>query len=133
MLQAAGLTVYCAGDTGYADGSIFKAIASRFPKIDLALLPIGAYAPRWFMRAQHANPEDALKIATILEARAGLGIHWGTFHLTDEPWDEPAQRFNDGVIQKGWDRRCFQPIRAGDVWCANGSVPRSQSPSALGT
>ena len=59
VLRAAGTTIYCAGDTGLGDGRIFTEIAIRFPNIDLALLPIGAYAPRWFMQAQHANPNDA--------------------------------------------------------------------------
>ena len=118
VLQAAGTTVYCAGDTGVADGGVFRQVAARFPQIDLALLPIGAYDPRWFMQAQHANPEDALQIADVLQARAALGIHWGTFHLTDEPWDEPARRFVDGVVQRRWDARRFLPLQAGDTWSA---------------
>ena len=118
VLRAAGTTIYCAGDTAYADGSIFREIASRFPDIDLALLSIGAYDPRWFMRTQHADPEEALEIAALLHTRAALGIHWGTFQLTNEPWDEPAHRFADGVIQRGWDQRCFLPFQAGHIWCA---------------
>ena len=118
VLQAAGTTVYCAGDTGYADGGLFKEIASHFPQIDLALLPIGAYDPRWFMRAQHVDPNEALEIAGCLGARAVLGIHWGTFQLTDEPWDEPGTRFAEGVRQRGLDERCFVPFRAGEVWRA---------------
>ena len=116
VLQAAGTTVYCAGDTGFADGGVFREIAARFPQIDLALLPIGAYDPRWFMQAQHADPEDALQIAEIVQARAALGIHWGTFHLTDEPWDEPARRFAVGVVRRGWDGHSFLPLHAGDKW-----------------
>ena len=116
ILQAAGTTVYCAGDTGYADGHIFAKIASRFRQIDLALLPIGAYAPRWFMSAQHADPNEALQIAEDLGARAALGIHWGTFQLTDEPWEEPALRFSEGVSQRGLDHRSFRAIRPGEVW-----------------
>ena len=118
VIRAAGTTVYSAGDTGYADGSIFKEIGSRFPEIDLALLPIGAYDPRWFMRAQHADPDEALKIAEILRVRAALGIHWGTFQLTDEPWEEPALRFADGVRLREWNQESFQPLRAGAVWSA---------------
>ena len=124
VLRAAGTTIYCAGDTGLDDGSIFKEIATRFPNIDLALLPIGAYAPRWFMRAQHANPNDALEITAILNARAALGIHWGTFHLTDEPWGEPAQLFSNGIEQRGWNRYRFLPLQAGDVWCARNAASR---------
>jgi L-ascorbate metabolism protein UlaG (beta-lactamase superfamily) len=118
ILRAGETTVYCAGDTGHADGSLFKEIALRYPRVDLALLPIGAYEPRWFMQPQHMNPEEALEVACVLQARAALGIHWGTFHLTDEPREEPALRFTDGVRKLKWDEGHFLPIRPGDVWHA---------------
>ncbi len=79
--------VYFAGDTGA--GPHFAAIAERFD-IDAALLPIGAYSPRWFMKSQHMNPEDAVEAAATLGAHL-LPIHWGTYKLTDEPLDEPPR------------------------------------------
>ncbi len=66
MLEVAGKLVYFAGDTGYGTGNIFRNRA-RFGAIDLAILPIGAYDPRWFMAAQHCEPEDAIRI--MLDAR----------------------------------------------------------------
>lgn len=87
VVQGSGGSVFFAGDTGY--GAHFQAIAERLD-IDLALLPVGAYAPRWFMRDQHMNPEDAVAAARTLGA-ALLPIHWGTFRLTDEPLDEPPR------------------------------------------
>ncbi len=80
---------FFAGDTGYS--ADFTDIAKRFPKTDLALLPIGAYAPRWFMAPQHVNPTEAVRIHRDLHATRSIGIHWGTFELTDEPLDEPPQ------------------------------------------
>ena len=83
---------YYSGDTGYSRD--FEDIAAHFSSrnpggFDLALLPIGAYAPRWFMKEQHINPAEALQIHKDLRARRSVGVHWGTFNLTDEPLDQP--------------------------------------------
>ncbi len=94
-LFAPDLQVFFAGDTGYSRD--FADIHARFaPRqagggFDLALLPVGAYEPRWFMKDQHVNPEEALRIHLDLAARLSLGIHWGTFELTDEALDEPPR------------------------------------------
>jgi L-ascorbate metabolism protein UlaG (beta-lactamase superfamily) len=79
--------VFFGGDTGYSSAD-FKAIGARFGSIDLGLIPIGAYAPRWFMGVQHVDPDEAVKIHQDIRARRSLGIHWGTFQLTDEPLDQ---------------------------------------------
>ena len=107
-----GLCIYHSGDTGWFDG--FSGIAERFPDIHAAMLPVGAYAPRWFMRAQHIDPEEAVKAFRILGAKQFIGMHWGTFKLSDEPLDEPMhvlpliwekeelerQRLESGVLGK---------------------------------
>jgi L-ascorbate metabolism protein UlaG (beta-lactamase superfamily) len=87
VASAGGKSVYFAGDTAYFGG--FRAIGERFPGIDAALLPIGAYDPEWFMRVQHMHPDDALRAFLDLGARLFCAMHWGTFKLTDEPLDEP--------------------------------------------
>lgn len=94
-LLAPDFQAFFAGDTGYsADFAEIRArLAARQGEtgFDLALIPVGAYEPRWFMREQHVNPEEAVRIHRDLKARRSLGIHWGTFELTDEPLDEPPR------------------------------------------
>ena len=88
IIEAGGAVVYFAGDSGYCPH--FAEIGQRFPRIDLALLPIGAYEPRWFMRQQHMNPQEAVCAHLDLRPRRSLGMHFGTFQLTDEAIDAPV-------------------------------------------
>jgi L-ascorbate metabolism protein UlaG (beta-lactamase superfamily) len=85
-----GTRVYFAGDTGY--GHWFRKIAQRYPDIDLALLPVGAYDPPWFYRAVHMNPEEAVQACLDLGARRMAPMHWGAFVLSSEPVLQPLQR-----------------------------------------
>lgn len=88
VVQAGGLTVYFCGDAGYSPH--FREIAERFPRIDAALLPIGAYEPRWFMAPQHMNPDEAVRAHRDLGARTSVAMHFGTFRLTPEGIAEPV-------------------------------------------
>jgi len=90
VIRGSAATIYHAGDTGYFSG--FREIGRRFPDIDAALLPIGAYDPRWFMKPVHVDPEEALQAFEDLGARTFVAMHWGTFKQSDEPLDEPPQR-----------------------------------------
>jgi len=105
---------FFAGDTGYFAG--FAEYGRRFGPIDLALLPIGAYEPRWFMRYQHLNPADAVAATADLGARQMLGIHWGTFDLTDEPLDLPPQALAEAVAAAGVDPARFRVLAIGETW-----------------
>lgn len=80
--------IYFAGDTGF--GEFIYEIAKKFQPIVFSLLPIGAYEPRWFMKDMHVNPSEALQFHQILNSKYSLGIHWGTFQLTDEFWNQPV-------------------------------------------
>lgn len=105
-------SVYFAGDTGYGDGRIFRDIGQRFGALDAALIPIGAYAPRWFMSAQHTDPDEAVRILLDLGARKGIGIHWG-FQLTDEPRDEPVEQLAVALDAHGIDPARFPAASPG--------------------
>ena len=87
--SGAALNVYFAGDSGF--GPHFQLIHERLGSPDLALLPIGAYEPRWFMREQHMNADEAVQTHQVLQARRSIGMHFGTFRLTDEGIDQPAE------------------------------------------
>jgi N-acyl-phosphatidylethanolamine-hydrolysing phospholipase D len=91
--------VFFAGDTAYSPD--FKDIGARFGDFDLALIPIGAYAPRSVMKARHVNPSEAVQIHLDLRAKKSLGIHWGSFELTDEPLDEPLRDLENAIREAG--------------------------------
>jgi L-ascorbate metabolism protein UlaG (beta-lactamase superfamily) len=84
-----GVTIYFAGDSGYSPQ--FAEIGERCPGIDVALIPIGAYEPRWFMTPMHMNPDEAVRAHLDVRPRLSIGMHFGTFQLTDEGIDEPLQ------------------------------------------
>ncbi len=83
--------IFYAGDTGWGDGSWVRQAVRNGP-YRLALLPIGAYEPRDFMKGNHINPEEAVRIFETLKPRQALGVHWGTFQLTFEPINDPPQQ-----------------------------------------
>jgi len=100
VVEGPSARIYHAGDTAAFDG--FKEIGRRFPGLDAALLPIGAYDPAWFMQKQHLSPEQAVQAFVDLGARSFLAMHWGTFKLADEPLGEPPLR-----LAAEWRRRAL--------------------------
>ncbi|MDO9708493.1 MBL fold metallo-hydrolase [Paracraurococcus lichenis] len=112
ILEAPGACVYVAGDSGWCP--YFEQIGRRFPRIDLALLPIGAYAPRFFMRTQHMDPAEAVKAHRALGARRSIGMHFGTFGgLTDEPIGEPAEWLARAKAEQGVAEDAFVTLPFG--------------------
>lgn len=107
---------YYAGDTGYFAG--FAEIGERLGPFELAALPIGAYEPAAMMRAHHMNPEEAVQAGLDLGARTMLGVHYGTFDLTDEALDEPPRRFHAAASRGdvGAERVWTPPIGAVRQW-----------------
>jgi L-ascorbate metabolism protein UlaG (beta-lactamase superfamily) len=89
VIVAEGGSIYFAGDTGF--GEHFASIRERFGPPRLALLPIGAYEPRWFMSPIHMAPGEAIRAHEVLGARTSIAIHHGTFQLTDEGIDTPKR------------------------------------------
>jgi N-acyl-phosphatidylethanolamine-hydrolysing phospholipase D len=104
------------GDTGYNE-FLFKEIGEKFSRpnggIDFAMIPIGAYEPRWFMQPQHVDPDEAMMIAKEIEAKHCVGMHWGTFILTCEPILEPKQRIEELSKQ---DPKYFITLRHGETF-----------------
>ena len=112
-IDAPGHSAFFSGDTGYSPD--FAEIRRRLGPVDLAMLPIGAYEPRWFMQVMHANPEEAVRIHSDLGARQSVAMHWGTFALTDEPLDEPPRRLASALQSAGIDPARFWLLRHGET------------------
>ncbi|CAA9414103.1 MAG: Outer membrane protein romA [uncultured Pyrinomonadaceae bacterium] len=96
VIESSSGTIYFAGDTGF--GTHFERIAERFPTIRLALLPIGAHLPRWFMQQNHMSPEDAVRAHQLLRPKTSLGIHFGTFPLADEGERQPVEELRQALL-----------------------------------
>ncbi|HSV36374.1 MAG TPA: MBL fold metallo-hydrolase [Ramlibacter sp.] len=121
---------YFSGDAGYSLD--FTDTRQRFagrqgPRgFDLALIPIGAYEPRWFMQAQHINPAEAVQVHRDLGARQSLGVHWGTFSLTDESLDQPPRDLAQARGLQGLSEQDFFLLKIGETrWLQ----PRPAAPS----
>ncbi|GGO94971.1 MBL fold metallo-hydrolase [Wenjunlia tyrosinilytica] len=96
ITEPAGARLYFAGDTAY--GPWFKEIGHRYPGVDLALMPIGAYSPRWALRTVHTDPEEAVRACLDVGARRMAPMHWATFLLSTEPVLEPLHR-----VRAAWE------------------------------
>jgi N-acyl-phosphatidylethanolamine-hydrolysing phospholipase D len=108
------LSFFFAGDTGYSQD--FADIRARFGGFDLAAIPIGAYAPRWFMQIMHLDPAEAVRVHRDVNARRSLAIHWGTFaNLTDESLYEPPQRLAEERTKAGLTEDEFFVLRHGET------------------
>eukprot|EP00899_Mesostigma_viride_P001812 jgi/Mesvir1/11631/Mv00034-RA.1 len=124
----ANQTVFFGGDTGYRSvprdfcGDLdslphcpaFRHIGDTFGGFDLACIPIGAYSPRWFMSPIHAAPEDSVCIHQDIKSRLSVGMHFGTFILTDEPVKEPPLRLRAACRAKGIADDAFRILDIGE-------------------
>ena len=112
LIETAGHRILHAGDSGY--GPHFGEIAARLRPIDLALLPIGAYEPRWFMKDIHMNPAEAVQAHLDLAARQSIAMHFGTFHLTPEGIDEPVRDLEKALRERGVTSERFRVMEVGE-------------------
>ncbi|MBS0632569.1 MAG: MBL fold metallo-hydrolase [Verrucomicrobia bacterium] len=112
-LQFADRACWFAGDTGY-DAALFPAIREKLGAPDLAMIPIGAYEPRWFMSAQHCNPAEAIQIHHDVGARTSLAMHWGTWQLTDEGREEPVAALAAARTAAGLAPEAFRALTPGE-------------------
>lgn len=105
--------IFFAGDTGYSPD--FAEIGRRFGPIRLALLPIGGYRPRWFMRPMHLDPPEAVQVHLDLRAQQSAGMHWGTFRLTEEEPAEPPLYLRQALAQAGLSPESFLVLDFGET------------------
>jgi N-acyl-phosphatidylethanolamine-hydrolysing phospholipase D len=120
-IEGGGLKVLHTGDLGLSRDA--QDIGDRAGPFDLALIPIGAYAPRWFMKTMHVDVPEALQVRADVRAARAIGMHWGTFeHLTDEPLDEPPRELAAKRAAAGLTRDAFDVMKIGET--------RSIAPSA---
>ncbi|MGH0035020.1 MAG: MBL fold metallo-hydrolase [Myxococcota bacterium] len=124
LVDSGDYRYYFAGDTGYFHG--FREFGRRFGPIDVAMLPIGAYEPRWFMAYQHMDPAQAYQAFLDLGAHTMLPMHWGTFDLTDEPLDLPPRELAEVVDRRGGDGERVRIMAVGERWKVP-DVPESAS------
>ena len=109
-----GFNSWFAGDTGY-NAQYFTEIGQRLGPFRLAMIPIGAYAPSYFMASAHIDPAQAVDIHLEVGAQQSLPIHWGTFQLSIEPILEPAQLLVEEMRRRGLPAAQFRPLKIGDT------------------
>ena len=123
-----GTRLYFAGDTGY--GPFFRDVRQQLGPTDLALLPIGAYEPRWFMKDIHMNPAEAVQAHLDLEARQSLGMHFGTFQLTPEAIDDPLIALDQARRSRNVSDAQFRTLECGESFRLNSLATPLPGPSA---
>ena len=116
LLETPAGKIYHIGDTGFHDGINYKALFEKHGAVDVAILPIGAYEPRWFMKGQHQNPDEAVQGHKLIQAKVSIGHHWGTFQLTNEAIEAPIEAL--AVAKKDHDlaEEEFVTLRPGQSW-----------------
>lgn len=113
VVEAAPGNLYFAGDTGYAP--LFSEIGERLGPMRLALIPIGAYRPRWFMQPMHVDAAEAVRIHQDVRAQRSIAMHWGTFKLTSEPLAEPPLYLARARAEAGLSSEEFRAIKIGET------------------
>jgi L-ascorbate metabolism protein UlaG (beta-lactamase superfamily) len=108
--------IYHVADSGYGSGHHFRMARERYGPFRLAVLPIGAYEPRWFMAEQHMNPEEAVLAFADCGAELAVGHHFGTFPLTDEAIDAPPLALAAARAKAGLAAERFRTMKPGEVW-----------------
>lgn len=114
LIEGGGCKLWHAGDSGWFPG--FAEIGGRYGPIDFGMIPIGAYQPRRVMKSVHMNPEEAVRAFQEMRCRRAVGMHWGTFPLTDEPMREPVLRLGKALLERKITPQAFVAGGVGDVW-----------------
>ncbi|EJW09911.1 hypothetical protein A33M_0788 [Rhodovulum sp. PH10] len=115
VLETPAGKIYVVSDSGYGDGFRFKEAKDRYGPFRLAILPIGAYAPRWFMRDQHMDPAEAVRAFLDCGAELAVAHHHGTFKLTDEAIDAPPKALAEACAAAEIGPEVFRVLKPGEV------------------
>jgi L-ascorbate metabolism protein UlaG (beta-lactamase superfamily) len=115
VLETPAGRIYIVCDSGYGDGTHFRRVGQAHGPLRLAILPIGAYEPRWFMKDQHMNPSDAVRALADCGAAQALAHHNGTFQLTDEAIDAPVTALHAALDEANIPRERFVALKPGQV------------------
>ena len=115
VLETPDGNIYFAGDTGYGNGEVFKYAKLQFNEFRFVMLPIGTYEPRWFMRYVHMNPFDAVEAFKDLGEPFTMGIHFGSFRLSDEGYEDPLEELREALKTVEHPDR-FRTLQIGEPW-----------------
>jgi L-ascorbate metabolism protein UlaG (beta-lactamase superfamily) len=108
--------IYHIGDTGFHDGINYKAAVKKHDGFRLGILPIGAYEPRWFMKGQHQNPQEAVAGMRLANIAYAVGHHWGTFQLTNEAVSAPPSALKTALDDADMAPNRFRPMHPGEIF-----------------
>ncbi|HEV8051616.1 MAG TPA: MBL fold metallo-hydrolase [Parachlamydiaceae bacterium] len=108
--------LYFCGDSGYGSGKIFREVRERFGSFRFAMLPLGAYEPRWFMKYFHMNPEEAVFAHKDLGQPYTMAMHYETFRLTDEGFKDPSRQLSEALVEHNVSIERFRALQIGEAW-----------------
>ena len=117
--------IYHVGDTGFHGGTNYDAAQAKYGGFRLAILPFGAYEPRSFMKAQHQNPDEAVRGHIACNTEFTLGHHWGTFQLTDESIEDQLEHLEEARQKHGVGADVFRALQPGQVWDVPQKAPNT--------
>ncbi len=123
VVDGPGGKIYHVGDTGFHEGINYQAAREKHGRFRLAILPVGAYEPRWFMKGQHQNPAEAVEGFELCNAEFAAGHHWGTVQLTNEGIEEPRDALHTELDRRQIERNRFRAMQPGEAW----DVPESST------
>ncbi len=115
VLEAPQGKIYHVGDTGFHDGINYKALFEKHGEMRVSILPIGAYEPRWFMKGQHQNPDEAVQGHLLCKSQTTIAHHWGTFQLTNEAIEAPLEALAEAKQKHGVIDEAFVVARSGET------------------